>query len=92
LDRERPLEEWLFLLDHSIVFDGGYRVYLGQVPYRDIYMPYLPGALWFQAPFGTLQHEQLGFAFVLLALVAVVEADGAGLLRMLCPFWVFASV
>ena len=41
----------IFLFDHGIIMDGGYRVYLGQVPYRDINMAYLPGALWIQALF-----------------------------------------
>jgi hypothetical protein len=37
------------ILDHSIVFDGGYRVYLGQVLYKDFFAAYLPGILWIQA-------------------------------------------
>lgn len=39
----------LMILDHSIVFDGGYRVYLGQVLYKDFFAAYLPGILWIQA-------------------------------------------
>ena len=39
----------VMILDHSIVFDGGYRVYLGQTYYKDFYAAYMPGALWVQA-------------------------------------------
>ncbi|MFZ1946651.1 MAG: hypothetical protein WAW06_03835 [bacterium] len=37
--------------DQSIVFDGGYRVASGQVPYRDFVMPFGPVAFWLQAMF-----------------------------------------
>jgi len=39
----------LMILDHSIIFDGGYRVYLGQTMYKDFYAAYLPGVFWIQA-------------------------------------------
>ncbi|MBL9123861.1 MAG: hypothetical protein JNG90_09530 [Planctomycetaceae bacterium] len=38
-----------FMTDQSFVFDGGYRVYCGQVPYRDFLVPWGPVALWIQA-------------------------------------------
>ena len=119
----------LFIMDHSIVFDGGYRVLSGQIPYKNIYMAYLPGALWvqalflwlygvdfsamvlpaaifngiavavviritlalfperiisagaggfltalwFQAPFGSVQHEQVAFTWNILALWVLLE-------------------
>ena len=45
----------LFPFDQSILFDGGYRVLLGQVPYRDVLLPFGPVSLWLQgAIFGLL--------------------------------------
>ncbi|MDA1139220.1 MAG: glycosyltransferase family 39 protein [Planctomycetota bacterium] len=38
-----------FPYDQSIIFDGGYRVLIGQVPFRDFYLPYPPLAIWIQA-------------------------------------------
>jgi 4-amino-4-deoxy-L-arabinose transferase-like glycosyltransferase len=37
--------------DQSIVFDGGYRVFLGQVPYRDFFIPTGPMVFWLQGAF-----------------------------------------
>jgi hypothetical protein len=37
--------------DQSIVFDGGYRVLSGQVPYSDFVFPFGPVAFWLQALF-----------------------------------------
>jgi len=37
--------------DQSIVFDGGYRVLSGQVPYSDFVVPFGPVAFWLQAFF-----------------------------------------
>jgi hypothetical protein len=124
----------IFIYDHGIILDGGYRVYMGQVPYRDIYMAYLPGALWiqalflwlwgvnfsamivpaclfnaiaaaivmricwrlfpgrvaaclagglltavwFQAPYGGLLHEDCAFTFAALSLWLVFETEGTG--------------
>ncbi len=140
------------MMDHSIVFDGGYRVLNGQVPYKDIYMAYLPGALWvqafflwaygvdfsamvlpaaifnaiavavvlritlllfpgyrvvawaggfltalwFQAPFGSLQHEQVAFTCNMIALWALLEnwpsAVTTGLARLLGGLVTFGAV
>jgi hypothetical protein len=44
-------ERGLYPFDQSIVFDGGYRVLCGQVPYRDFVMPFGPMAFWLQALF-----------------------------------------
>lgn len=41
----------LFMLDQSVVFDGGWRVLLGQVPYRDFYAPFAPVTFFVQALF-----------------------------------------
>lgn len=37
--------------DQSIVFDGGYRVFLGQVPFRDFFAPTGPVPFWIQGAF-----------------------------------------
>ena len=124
----------VMVLDHSIVFDGGYRVYLGQTYYKDFYAAYMPGALWvqaaafhlfgvnftamvlpaailnaigvamavrmvwvllpgawmppavaglltavwFQAPYGAVMHEQLSFFACLVAVFVLVEATVVG--------------
>ncbi|MCS7041489.1 MAG: glycosyltransferase family 39 protein [Bryobacteraceae bacterium] len=41
----------LFLLDQSIIFDGGWRILQGQVPYRDFLMPFGPVTFLIQAAF-----------------------------------------
>ena len=41
-------------MDQSMVFDGGWRILLGQVPYRDFYMPFGPVTFYLQAFFFTL--------------------------------------
>lgn len=40
-----------FLLDQSEVFDGGWRILQGQVPFRDFQQPYGPLVYWAQAFF-----------------------------------------
>src|SRR5688572_16285307 len=41
----------VFLLDQSILFDGAWRVFQGQVPYRDFYSAFPPVAFFIQALF-----------------------------------------
>ena len=41
----------IFFVDQSTIFDGGWRVLQGQVPYRDFYMTFGPFAFWVQAAF-----------------------------------------
>jgi len=66
----------LMILDHSILFDGGYRVYLGQVLYKDFYAAYLPGTLWIQA----LSFHLFGLNFSALVIpAALFNAIGAAL-------------
>jgi 4-amino-4-deoxy-L-arabinose transferase-like glycosyltransferase len=36
-------------MDQSIVFDGGWRILQGQVPYRDFVLPFGPVSMWLQA-------------------------------------------
>jgi hypothetical protein len=64
------------LLDHSIVFDGAYRVYLGQTLYKDFYAAYLPGTPWLQA----LAFPLLGVNFSAMVVpAALCNAFGAGI-------------
>lgn len=41
----------IFFRDYSIVFEGGYRIFLGQVPYRDFFIPTGPVVFYMQALF-----------------------------------------
>jgi hypothetical protein len=58
--------------DMSIIPDGGYRIYCGQVPYRDFHMPVGPVVFYFQAAFFALWG---GYDW--LAVVAHAAAVGA---------------
>ncbi len=40
-----------FAFDQSIIFDGGYRIYAGQKPYRDFFIPTGPIVFWLQSIF-----------------------------------------
>lgn len=44
-------ERGFFPFDQSIVFDGGYRIYAGQIPYKDFIIPFGPVVFWIQAVF-----------------------------------------
>jgi len=41
----------VFLLDQSIIFDGGYRILQGQTPYKDFLIPFGPVTFYIQALF-----------------------------------------
>ena len=41
-------ERGFFPFDQSIVFDGGYRVYRGQIPFKDFLIPFGPVVFWLQ--------------------------------------------
>lgn len=41
----------LFLLDQSVVFDGGWRISQGEIPYRDLLSPFGPVTFYVQALF-----------------------------------------
>jgi hypothetical protein len=60
-----------FAFDQSILFDGGWRVLSGQVPFRDFVAPVGPGSFWFQgagfALFGADWGGYLASAAVLAA-------------------------
>jgi 4-amino-4-deoxy-L-arabinose transferase-like glycosyltransferase len=75
----------IFPLDQSIVFDGGYRVYCGQVPYVDFYIPYGPIVFWIQAALFHLFGVNY-YAHVLGAAIlnVVGTASSFAIVRMLC--------
>lgn len=70
------------VMDHSILFDGGYRILQGQVPYKDFYMAYPPGTLWVQALFLWLW----GLDFSALVLPAAL-ANAAGVAMAIAMTW-----
>jgi hypothetical protein len=41
----------VFLLDQSMIFDGGWRILQGQTPYKDFFAPFGPVTFWIQAAF-----------------------------------------
>lgn len=64
-----------FFRDYSIIFEGGYRVMLGQVPYRDFYIPVGPVTFYIQGFFDFLLGANLwasGFHSGSLAAVLAV--------------------
>ncbi len=44
-------ERGFFAFDQSIIFDGSYRVFSGQIPYKDFIIPVGPMVFWIQAIF-----------------------------------------
>lgn len=44
-------ERGFFAFDQSIVFDGGYRLTWGEVPYKDFLIPFGPVVFYLQAFF-----------------------------------------
>ena len=61
----------IFLLDQSILFDGAWRVYQGQVPYRDFVTAFPPLPFYIQSFFFRL--TDVDFSAMVLA-AAVLNA------------------
>jgi hypothetical protein len=76
-----------FPLDQSNVFDGGYRLLLGQVPYRDFLMPVGPVAFAIQA----LLFRLFGVSYGVLILHSALVNALAALLAALCVRRVFPA-
>lgn len=75
----------LFPLDQSIAFDGGYRVYMGQVPYRDFFIPYGPVVFWIQAAaFYVMGVNYYAHAFAAAVLNVIGTACSFVMVRILC--------
>jgi len=55
-----------FAMDQSIVFDGGWRILQGQVPFRDFFLPHGPLSMWIQA----LAFRLFGVSYQVYALTA----------------------
>jgi hypothetical protein len=70
----------LFALDQSILFDGGYRVLCGQVPFRDFVAPVGPVSFWLQGALFAL--FGVGWRGYLLS-AAVLDAAAAGVAFLL---------
>ena len=72
--------------DHSIIFDGGWRILCGQIPFKDFIAPLGPIAFYIQAGFFKLFGVNL-LAFRLHAAVisAVVTALAMSIVGMLAP-------
>lgn len=76
-----------FAFDQSIVFDGGYRVYLGQVPYRDFVIGVGPVVFWLQGLFFRI----FGVSYTTYVLSAALQNGLAALLAILLIQRVFPS-
>ncbi|RKX70725.1 hypothetical protein DRP53_04000 [candidate division WOR-3 bacterium] len=74
-----------FACDQSIVFDGGYRLLRGQIPYRDFCLPFGPVVLWIQAAFFIIFGVNY-FAYLLHAAISnlVFTMVSFSLLRRAC--------
>ncbi|MCX7920043.1 MAG: glycosyltransferase family 39 protein [bacterium] len=66
-------ERGFFPFDQSIVFDGGYRILSGQIPFKDFILPFGPTTLWIQAIFFKLFGINY-FSYILNAAVINVLA------------------
>jgi hypothetical protein len=82
----RAGERGFFPLDQSMVFDAGYRIFSGQVPYRDFVLPYgvVPPALQALA-FATLGVSYLTYLCTAAAMNALAAMLGALIVRLLFP-------
>jgi hypothetical protein len=69
----------LFLLDHSAVFDGAWRIVQGQIPYRDFYMAFPPIMFWIQAAF--FKVAGLTFSSMVLSAAVVNVLATASIMR-----------
>ena len=75
-----------FPFDQSIVFDGGYRVLAGQVPYKDFVMPFGPAAFWLQAIFFRLLGvSYFAYVFGAAAVNALAVIASVTIVRLLLP-------
>lgn len=79
-------ERGFFPLDQSMVFDAGYRIFSGQVPYKDFVLPYgvVPPALQALA-FATLGVNYLAYLSTAAAMNALATILGAATVRLLFP-------
>ncbi|RME56368.1 hypothetical protein D6779_10720 [Candidatus Parcubacteria bacterium] len=75
-----------FPFDQSIVFDGSYRVYSGQIPYKDFIFPFGPVTFWLQAAiFRFLGVSYASYIFGAAFVNVLVTGASYILLRRLFP-------
>ena len=82
----RAGEKGFFAFDQSIIFDGGYRIFSGQIPYKDFVIPFGPVTFWLQGVI--FEVFGISYASYILgaALVNVLVTGGSYyLLRKLFP-------
>ncbi|MEA3349080.1 MAG: glycosyltransferase family 39 protein [Chloroflexota bacterium] len=79
-------EKGFFAFDQSIVFDGSYRIYSGQIPYKDFLIPFGPVLFWLQGTIFKILGVSYSSYIFGAALINVLTTIGAySLLRMLFP-------
>ena len=71
--------------DQSILFDGGYRIFLGQIPYRDFFIPTGPVPFWIQGFFFQLFSVNYS-AYLLHAAIANLLAVLSAYLWVRCIY------
>ncbi len=72
-----------FAFDQSIVFDGGYRIFSGQIPYKDFVFPFGPVTFYLQAIF----FKVLGISFrSYLICAATIACVAAGIAMVIVRF------
>ncbi|MFA5357048.1 MAG: hypothetical protein WC301_06605 [Candidatus Omnitrophota bacterium] len=80
-------ERGFFAFDQSIVFDGGYRILSGQVPYKDFVIPLGPAAFWIQAAFFRLFGVSYSsYIFTSAVINTLAAICGMLIIRMLFPY------
>ncbi len=79
-------ERGFFAFDQSIVFDGSYRVLIGQIPYRDFVIPFGPVTFWIQsAIFKLIGVSYASYIFGAAVVNLTVAGVSFYLLRLLFP-------
>ncbi|MFH1888620.1 MAG: hypothetical protein ABH806_00850 [Candidatus Omnitrophota bacterium] len=79
-------ERGFFAFDQSIVFDGGYRILSGQIPYKDFIMPVGPVAFWIQAAFFKVMGvSYFSYIFTSASINALSAICSICIIRMLFP-------
>lgn len=82
----RAGERGFFAFDQAIVFDGGYRVYSGQIPYKDFLIPFGPVTFWLQgAIFGVFGVNYASYILSAALVNTLITGGSYYLLRKLFP-------
>ncbi len=85
-------ERGFFSLDQSLFFDGAYRIFCGQIPFKDFFMPVGPITFWVHAIsfklFGVSYFSHLLGAAVINSFAAIIAVF---ILRLFFPQRLFLS-